>query len=152
MTAPRKLGEKILELREQGLTYREIQSELNCSKGTIAYHLGEGQKLKYKDNSQKARTARYKKYYELKDNPCTDCGLSFPPFLMHWDHMGELEKEGTIAHMMTNNSWQDVLDEIAKCELVCGNCHGLRTIKRAIEVGTASQLMIEYYNRYINGV
>ena len=38
--------EDILNLRKQGLTYKEIQTELGCSKGTISYHCGQGQKEK----------------------------------------------------------------------------------------------------------
>lgn len=44
----RKLKEKILELRNLGRTYREIEQELNCSRGTISYHCGDGQKEKSK--------------------------------------------------------------------------------------------------------
>lgn len=42
----KNLGPKIKLLREQGLNYNEIVNELGCSKGTVAYHLGKGQKLK----------------------------------------------------------------------------------------------------------
>ena len=40
------MKEEILKLREQGKTYNEIKGQLGCSKGTIAYHCGEGQKEK----------------------------------------------------------------------------------------------------------
>ena len=42
------LGIPIKELYEKGLSYREIEKELGCSKGTISYHLGKGQKEKDK--------------------------------------------------------------------------------------------------------
>ncbi len=32
------LKDKILKLRKDGLSYNDIQTELNCSKGTISYH------------------------------------------------------------------------------------------------------------------
>ena len=35
-----------MSLRNQGMSYRKIEKELGCSKGTIAYHLGKGQKKK----------------------------------------------------------------------------------------------------------
>lgn len=149
MSAPKNIGPEILRLRELGYTYNQIKEELKVSKGTISYHLGEGQKLKYAEASKRTRTSKYKKYYAMKDNPCTDCGKRFPPFLMHWDHMGNEVKLGEPSDMIINVSWQRLLDEIAKCELVCSNCHGLRTVKRSIEVGAASQLMIDYYNNYI---
>jgi CRISPR/Cas system Type II protein with McrA/HNH and RuvC-like nuclease domain len=40
------MKEQILKLRNDGKTYSEIQKELNCSKSTIAYHCGDGQKEK----------------------------------------------------------------------------------------------------------
>lgn len=46
---------KILKLREQGKSYREIKALLGCSKATISYHCGEGQKAK-----NNARSKRYK--------------------------------------------------------------------------------------------
>lgn len=42
-----KVKDKILKLRALGYSYRKIQDEIKCSKGTIAYHCGEGQKEKY---------------------------------------------------------------------------------------------------------
>ena len=41
-----ELQKKILELREKGYSYQQIQKTLNCSKSTISYHLGFGQKSK----------------------------------------------------------------------------------------------------------
>ena len=42
------LGPQIEALRLQGYSYKDIQNTLNCSKGTISYHLGKGQKEKTK--------------------------------------------------------------------------------------------------------
>jgi len=42
----RGLKEKIISLADKGLSYRQIQKKLGCSKSTISYHLGEGQKHK----------------------------------------------------------------------------------------------------------
>ncbi len=41
-----KIKNQILKLRDLGYSYRQIEQKLNCSKGTIAYHCGEGQKDK----------------------------------------------------------------------------------------------------------
>ena len=40
------MKEKILKLRGEGKSYSEIQKILGCSKGTISYHCGKGQKDK----------------------------------------------------------------------------------------------------------
>ena len=40
------MKERILEARRKGLSYREIEKKLKCSKGLIAYHCSKGQKEK----------------------------------------------------------------------------------------------------------
>lgn len=49
------MKDKILKLREEGKTYNEIKEILGCSKGTISYHCGKGQKEKTKTRRQKRR-------------------------------------------------------------------------------------------------
>ncbi len=82
------------------------------------------------------RTTRYRQ--ELKTlirtikeaTPCLDCGVSYPWYVMDFDHVtGEKYKD--VSAMVSNlNSKQKVLDEIAKCELICSNCHRVRTFTR----------------------
>jgi 5-methylcytosine-specific restriction endonuclease McrA len=49
------MKEKILNLRNDGKTYKEIQDILKCSKSTISYHCGEGQKEKTKNRTKQIR-------------------------------------------------------------------------------------------------
>ena len=49
------MKDEILRLRNSGKTYSEIQKELGCSKGTIAYHCGENQKEKSNIRTKKRR-------------------------------------------------------------------------------------------------
>jgi CRISPR/Cas system Type II protein with McrA/HNH and RuvC-like nuclease domain len=49
------MKEKILNLRAEGKTYNEIKEILGCSKSTIAYHCGEGQKEKTVNRQNKRR-------------------------------------------------------------------------------------------------
>jgi len=49
------MKEKILELRNEGKSYGEIQKILGCSKSTISYHCGNGQKEKTKNRTKKRR-------------------------------------------------------------------------------------------------
>lgn len=50
------MKEKILKLKEEGKSYREIHNILGCSIGTISYHCGDGQKEKSKIRANKNRT------------------------------------------------------------------------------------------------
>lgn len=62
--------------------------------------------------------------------PCTDCGLTFDPQVMQWDHLPGFNKLGDISGSWTGRSEEEILEEIAKCELVCTNCHTIRTFRR----------------------
>lgn len=50
---------EILRLREEGLSYRQIEKELGCSKSTISYHLGKGQKEKSLKRRRKFVESRF---------------------------------------------------------------------------------------------
>ena len=57
-----KVRDQILKLRSEGKSYGEIQQILNCSKGTISYHCGDGQKKKAKDRNKNLRNKEPIKY------------------------------------------------------------------------------------------
>ncbi len=63
--------------------------------------------------------------------PCADCGEVFPPWVMHWDHLPGHLKVAEISTMVGSRRRALILDELAKCELVCANCHVTRTVVRA---------------------
>lgn len=66
----------------------------------------------------------------LKDAPCVDCGGSFHFRAMHWDHIGNDKEENVSVMVLRGLGRKKILAEIAKCELVCANCHAVRTYKR----------------------
>jgi hypothetical protein len=69
-------------------------------------------------------------YSSLKEGrPCTDCGGVFHPAAMQWDHPPGVEKLAHVAELYRGRR-DRVLAEIAKCELVCANCHAVRTSER----------------------
>lgn len=63
--------------------------------------------------------------------PCADCAETFPPCVMHWDHLPGYPKVDEISSMVGSRRREIVVDELAKCELVCANCHVMRTVTRA---------------------
>ncbi len=62
--------------------------------------------------------------------PCTDCGRVFDRQVMQWDHLPGFEKIGDISGSWVGRTEEEILGEIAKCELVCTNCHTIRTFRR----------------------
>lgn len=65
---------------------------------------------------------------ELKKKPCMDCGGIFPPECMDFDHLSN--KVASISHLVRKSSIKRLQSEIDKCDLVCSNCHRIRTKKR----------------------
>jgi hypothetical protein len=60
-------------------------------------------------------------------NPCVDCGVAYPPYVMQFDHVVD-GKRGNVADMARSGfSLENIQAEIDKCELVCSNCHAERT-------------------------
>ncbi len=59
--------DKILKMHADGKNYGQIQRELKCSKGTIAYHLGAGQKEKTRERSKIWKAKKRKERAELKN-------------------------------------------------------------------------------------
>jgi hypothetical protein len=66
---------------------------------------------------------------ELKSKPCADCGGTFPPYVMDFDHRDPSQKSFTISKRFANR-WERLLEEIAKCDVVCANCHRVRTYRQ----------------------
>lgn len=65
-------------------------------------------------------------YKSLKNKPCKDCGIKYPYYVMEFDHSHSKKFQlGSAAK--GHYSKQEVLNEISKCELVCANCHRVRT-------------------------
>ena len=67
----------------------------------------------------------------IKSKPCTDCGKKYPPWIMDFDHLPGSTKTSNVSTLVLACKPIDViLQEIAKCELVCSNCHRQRTHRR----------------------
>lgn len=61
---------------------------------------------------------------------CADCGYREHPAALDFDHLPGHKKKFGIAAGCHKYSWEDVLIEIAKCDVVCANCHRVRTYER----------------------
>jgi hypothetical protein len=66
---------------------------------------------------------------EGKKKPCADCGVEYPWYVMDYDHVRG-KKKHTIAKMLQHQGIETIKEEIAKCDVVCSNCHRIRTFNR----------------------
>lgn len=68
----------------------------------------------------------------IKENGrCADCGGRFPAIVMEFDHVRGRKKFTVSNRVHGHTGLAPVLAEIAKCDLVCANCHRVRTWKRS---------------------
>lgn len=66
---------------------------------------------------------------KLKEGkPCTDCGIIYPFFVMQFDHLDGSDKVTTVSRLWSEKT---IIEEASKCELVCANCHAIRTYVRS---------------------
>lgn len=74
---------------------------------------------------------------ELKKRPCTDCHATLPPEAMDFDHVRGVKRGDVSALVNQGSSIVRVRSEIEKCDLVCANCHRVRTKGRSLPVRAA---------------
>lgn len=85
--------------------------------------------------TKKARIRNREVVVQAKARPCADCGVSYPSWVMQFDHIAD-DKEGAVANLSGAGVGLDRLRaEIAKCEVVCANCHAERTHARFVALG-----------------
>lgn len=105
--------------------YYEAHREVVKAKAAARGRTAEGQAY-HRDRHAKRRAF----LTHLKAwSPCGDCGGTFHPAAMQWDH-----RPGEGKARCAGNMWAAPLEaihtEIAKCDLVCANCHAVRTFER----------------------
>jgi hypothetical protein len=78
----------------------------------------------------KIREQNAKKVFEyLAQNPCKNCGES-DPIVLEFDHRDKNDKIENIANLVLNSSWTRIEKEIAKCDVLCANCHRRKSAKQ----------------------
>jgi len=83
---------------------------------------------------QKWNSERRLKHYDLitaylAAHPCVDCGMA-NPIVLEFDHRDVNKKTTEISKMSGRCSWKRIEKEIRKCDVVCSNCHRIRTAKQ----------------------
>lgn len=85
-------------------------------------------KLRAKDK----RSTNRKFVQEYKHGKsCDDCKIEYPGHIMQYDHVSG-EKICNLNSMYRTHSMDAILEEIAKCDIVCANCHSHRTWMRSL--------------------
>lgn len=101
------------------------------SRAAIRKHYQKNKAYYYEKANRKRRELREYIQAVKAANPCADCGINYPYFVMDFDHVEQnIKKVDIISRLVKSNSAKKLHEEIKKCEVVCANCHRIRTYKR----------------------
>lgn len=91
----------------------------------------------YRAKRRESRDRRRAIVRSAKEKPCADCGVRYPYYVMQFDHRGG--KSFTISQNWHKVRLTVLVAEIAKCDVICANCHAVRTYQAA-EQGLSGSL------------
>lgn len=86
------------------------------------------ERIQRKNKRAKVRIAEF--VADLKSAPCLDCGVSYPYYVMDFDHREGEKKLGLVTDLIRKGKLGMARREIEKCDLICSNCHRERTQQR----------------------
>lgn len=81
------------------------------------------------DERGKLRSIRRRMVIDAKNRPCADCGIQYHRSVMEFDHLPEFTKNFGLS-WWSAHSRKEIRAELDKCEVVCSNCHRIRTWNR----------------------
>lgn len=121
----------IHELHEAGQSARSIAETVGCGIASVYRILNPNQDSLRADFIRYARTRRTNFRQEIQaiklERGCADCGYNAHPAALDFDHRKGEVKLFTIGAVGSSQSREALLAEIAKCDVVCANCHRIRT-------------------------
>ena len=65
----------------------------------------------------------------FSNHSCIVCGES-NPIVLEFDHRVQKDKINNISMMLRDYTWEQILKEIDKCDVLCSNHHKIRTSKQ----------------------
>ena len=97
---------------------------------------------------ERARRAEIRRLIEkTKSQPCLDCGIQYPPYVMQLDHVRGDKKFQLSAAVRITFDLGKIQEEINKCEVVCANCHAERTHQRMEVIRLDKELVLKTSSR-----
>lgn len=79
-------------------------------------------------NDLAARKNKYLRDLKL-ERGCSDCRYREHAVVLEFDHLPGFTKSFNLSNA-AHHGWDDIYLEVEKCEVVCSNCHRIRTMTR----------------------
>jgi hypothetical protein len=87
---------------------------------------------KLADQSRRAISRKRAFVRQAKSVPCADCGRRYGYWVMQFDHVRGIKRFELAGKSLGSWGMKSILNEMAKCDVVCSNCHADRTYKRSM--------------------
>ena len=116
----KNLKEQIIQLRESGLSYDKIAEQLSCSKSTISYHVGQGQKEKFAVRRKKSRNNQHPYVRKIENFQIETTPASSKPPTHHTQKLLALKIQtfsrihGDMSYQKPQFTVQDVIDKFGE--------------------------------------
>jgi hypothetical protein len=79
-------------------------------------------------NQAKRQQKHRQKLNEVKlKSGCVECGFNSHPAALQFNHRDPEQKSFEIGSCVLK-SWESIEAEIAKCDVLCANCHSIHTV------------------------
>lgn len=72
--------------------------------------------------------AEFQAYKESKG--CFDCEVRYPHYVLEFDHRPGNKKIDVVYRVLKKFGREAAWNEVRKCDVVCSNCHKIRTYER----------------------
>ena len=93
-----------------------------------------GTSFAFKSPRAKKRAIKFHLAQQIKlERGCADCGYNKSAYALQFDHISDDKKLNVSDLIGKDYGWETILEEIEKCEVVCGNCHAIRTHETRIK-------------------
>lgn len=98
-----------------------------------------GRRKQYAEYKRKCTEAKKLKAIEYLGGKCIVCGYNKSKRALTFHHRDRKSKEGTLAIMFQNCSWEKIKKELDKCDLVCFNHH--MEIEEELEINQRNNIL-----------
>jgi hypothetical protein len=127
-----------------------------CKNARSRKHYGEN-KERYAVRGPRRRFEARAIVNRIKQNGrCADCKEKFHYCQMDFDHRDRSTKKKQVSYMLMNGI-ETIMKEIAKCDLVCANCHRDRTQRQVASLPviipkTSSGVLLRQRSAFVNSL
>lgn len=123
-----KQEKELSEFNKKGSSYQPYCKPCDRQKSRERYANNREHHIKViGERNQKLRKELSDWIKEIKESsPCMDCNVFYPSYVMDFDHVHG-DKVENISVLVNSAAKKKLIEELKKCELVCSNCHRIRT-------------------------